>query len=81
MSEKEKAKDLLRKMDVIYYMKLGGKNKDSKGFPVSMHKYQIKQCALICVDEILSAIDWHEFETPNKELEYWQKVKTEIENC
>jgi len=27
-----------------------------------------KQCALIAVDEIIGAIDWHEFETPNKEL-------------
>lgn len=38
-----------------------------------------KQCALLAVDEIISAIDWHEFETPNKEIEYWQEVKTEIE--
>ena len=38
-----------------------------------------KQCALIAVDEIIGAIDWHEFETPNKELTYWQEVKQEIE--
>lgn len=40
---------------------------------------QAKKCALICVDEILEAIDWHEFETPNDTIEWWQKVKTEIE--
>jgi hypothetical protein len=38
-----------------------------------------KQCALIAVDEILKAIDWHEFEQPNKEYEYWNEVKQEIE--
>ena len=39
-----------------------------------------KQCALIAVDEVLNAIDWHKFEVPNKELEYWEEVKQEIEN-
>ncbi len=34
-----------------------------------------KQCALICVDEILLAIDWHDHETPNKEIQYWNDVK------
>ena len=38
-----------------------------------------KQCAIFAVDEIIYAIDWHEFETPNKEIEYWQEVKIEIE--
>ncbi len=38
-----------------------------------------KQCALIAVDEILNAIDWHKFETPNNEIEYWDEVKNEIE--
>jgi len=39
---------------------------------------EAKQCAIIAVDEIIIAIDWHEFETPNKEIEYWQLVKQEI---
>jgi len=38
-----------------------------------------KQCALIAVDEILEAIEWHEYETPNKEIKFWKEVKTEIE--
>lgn len=38
---------------------------------------QAKQCALICVDEILDAIDWHQFENPN--YDYWHEVKIEIE--
>ncbi len=37
-----------------------------------------KECAKRCVDEIISSIDWHEFETPNKELDYWNAVKNEI---
>ena len=35
-------------------------------------------CALICVNRILRVIDWHEFETPNEELNYWNQVKEEI---
>ena len=38
-----------------------------------------KQCAIIAVDEIMHVIDWHEFETPNEELNYWNKVKEEIQ--
>jgi len=39
-----------------------------------------KNCALIAVNEIIDAIDWHEYETPNKELNYWLDVRKEIEN-
>jgi hypothetical protein len=42
-------------------------------------KFNAKQCALIAVDEILNVIDWHEFEVPNDQLEYWLEVKQEIE--
>jgi hypothetical protein len=39
-----------------------------------------KISALIAVDEIIEyALDWHEYETPNKAYEYWQEVKQEIE--
>jgi hypothetical protein len=37
-----------------------------------------KKCALIAVDEIIDAIDWHEHKTPNKELNYWLDVRKEI---
>ena len=39
-----------------------------------------KQFAIVAVNEIINAVDWHEFETPNTELDYWQQVKQEIEN-
>jgi hypothetical protein len=35
-------------------------------------------CALIAVDEIFQAIDWHKFETPNIEIDFWQEVKNEL---
>ena len=38
-----------------------------------------KRFALIAVDEIIEAIDWHYYETPNNEIQYWQEVKQEIE--
>ena len=76
MTPKEKAEELIEKMNVIHYVKLGGKNTNSKGLPVSMYDDQIKQCALIAVDEILSAnVVWYENSIP---YNYWQKVKTEI---
>ena len=47
--------------------------------PYGINKTIAKECALIAVDEILNAIDWHKFETPNNEIEYWEEVKQEIE--
>jgi hypothetical protein len=40
---------------------------------------EAKQCALICVAEICEAINWHEFEVPNEEFNYWNRVKLEIQ--
>ena len=88
MTPQEKAKELLQKMDVIHYVKLGGINKNSKGLPVSMHDDQIKQCALITVDEILDSfklntgIDIVGSAVLNfaiRESNYWQEVKKELE--
>jgi len=47
--------------------------------PNSLAFEQARMCALIAVNEILDAIDWHNFEFPNKEFIYWQEVKREIE--
>jgi len=69
MTPKEKAWELYHK-----YRTLEGKFGDKV-----LYNYDAKQCALIAVDEILDAIDWHEFEVPNKEFVYWQKVEEEIE--
>jgi hypothetical protein len=37
-------------------------------------------CAIMAVNEIIEAIDWHEFETPNKQINYWLDVRKEIHN-
>jgi hypothetical protein len=37
----------------------------------------VKQCALICVDEIIQALESHTWQN-RKLIEYWQKVKQEI---
>jgi hypothetical protein len=44
-----------------------------------IRKELAKRCALIAFNEIIDAIDWHEFEVPNKELNFWFEVKKEIE--
>ena len=56
MEAKEKALELFNKMNVIHYVNLGGKNKNSKGLPVSMHYSQIKKCAIICVENEYNAL-------------------------
>lgn len=68
LNAKEKAKELTDKYfkgsDLLYH---------------DLSWIQAKECALIAVNEILDAIDWHNFEFPNKEFIYWQEVKQEIE--
>ena len=84
MTAEEKAKDLMAKMDITYYYKLGGKNSQSKGLPVSMRHEQIKQCALIAVDEIIKSNPCYEDSDRggnfmwNDNTYYWQEVKEEI---
>jgi hypothetical protein len=69
MEPKEKALELYN-----YYEQLA---KDfTRG--VSMKEFA-KQCALIAVDEILNAIDWHNYEFPNNEYQFWIEVKQEIQ--
>jgi hypothetical protein len=36
-------------------------------------------CAIIAVNEIIQSIDWHEFEMPNNETNYWLEVRKEIQ--
>jgi len=73
MTPKEKAKELLEKMNVIHYLK-------GNGLPVSMHKSQVKKCALIAVDEVLSIGIMTECNWQIEHLySYWAEVKKEIE--
>jgi len=63
MSPQEKAKELVDKFSVV------GLQQRNEGIA----------CALIAVDEILDAIDWHDFQTPNLQMWFWDAVKKEIE--
>jgi hypothetical protein len=36
--------------------------------------------ALVAINEIIQAIDWHEYEMPNNETNYWLEVRKEINN-
>jgi len=65
MTPKEKAKQLVDKYYGITDVNWGIR--------------QQKECALIAVPEIIEAIDWHEFEPPNREFEFWDEVRNEIE--
>lgn len=70
MKAKDKAKELVDK----YY----NSEQLCSCETISIVRNNAIECAKIAVDEIIEAIDWHEFETPNKELEYWQEVKNEL---
>jgi len=66
MTPKEKAKELFDKMNFSH---------------PEHEKYVAKECALIAVDEIIQAIDfdWMEVQNLDREHNYWQQVKAEIE--
>jgi len=66
MEAQEKANELVNK-----FLQYTPADKDVE------YEYAIK-CALIAVDEILDAIDWHELESPNNEITFWEEVKNEI---
>lgn len=73
MTPKEKADELLEKMNVIHYLK-------GNGLPVSMHKSQIKQCAIIAVKEMLEEVKEHKYDDSSAiRIIYWFKVIKEIE--
>jgi hypothetical protein len=83
MTPKEKALELItnfRLFQSISYDEDGGY---SKNYNVSRHN--AKQCAIICVQEIMKAnpivpLEYMlESEALDKAREYWQSVKTEIE--
>jgi len=78
MTPKEKAKELYDKYEKIIL----DANADSWGI-------ESKQCALICVDEILKLNTWvdENYQRDNPKLidiedteEFWQQVKQEIES-
>ena len=79
MTPKEKAKELLEKMNVAYRPK-------GNGLPVDMHKSQVKRCALMAVDEMLNDYSYMQnvrnanSNQIHSRRVYWQEVKQEITN-
>ena len=69
MTPKEKAKELYHKFQVY---EVNGQKRMQYG-------PQVKVFTLIAVEEIIKAIDWHEFEHPNDEFDFWLTVEEEIE--
>ena len=68
MTPKEKAKELIDKYQFVYIQNL-----------TSM--FEVKECALIAVNEILDIAYWEYMESMGeKEEKYWQEVKQEIIN-
>jgi hypothetical protein len=77
MTPKEKAADLIDKMMLHYLSDMYGSH--LVGIP------EAKQCALICVEEIMSnglkyiSVDKVPENKKSMTWEYWEQVKTEIE--
>jgi hypothetical protein len=73
MNYKEKAEELVEK----FFSVIPVPDYDEYVNPLKTHKERAKQCALICVDEIIGSV---KYTFPSAEfLNYWQQVKTEIE--
>lgn len=76
MSSEEKAKELLSKFELI---------ERKHPWQYGLEEFEAKQCALICVDEIMKDIDNYSLESTDEsyrldKLYFWQQVKQEIKN-
>ena len=72
MTPKEKATQLVSKY-LFYFPEF----RNEKEYDYDTDK--AKECALIAVDEVIDAIDWHESKYPVSEELFWLEVKNEIE--
>jgi hypothetical protein len=66
MTPKEKAEELYCKYDSLFKA------------PFKKHQ-QIKECALIAVDEIINSIVIFDLTAAENQFTYWEEVKQEIE--
>ena len=69
MTPKEKAKELVDKYSTYVVMWSGG---------IEVETQNVKQCALIAVDEILDSVIIIDLTTAENQFKYWQEVKKEI---
>jgi hypothetical protein len=66
MTPKEKAEELYCKYDSLFKA------------PFKKHQ-QLKECALIAVDEIINSIVIFDLTAAENQFIYWEQVKTEIQ--
>jgi hypothetical protein len=66
MNSKDKAWQLLQTIECVYIM------------DVNYDPNKTKQCALICVDELIKEINKYQHENL-ADIQYWQEVQQEIE--
>jgi hypothetical protein len=66
---KEKAKELVDKYSTYVVMWSGG---------IEVATQNVKQCALIAVDEILNTIEYSSQADELSKVSYWEEVKNEI---
>ena len=71
MRAKDKAKELVEKML--------GDNNHYLNQNIEIDKLIAKQCALICVDEMLSIYDAEGYDSEDYKIVYLEEVKQEIE--
>ena len=64
MKENDKAKEIFNR----YVISISSDN----------WRDEAKECSIICVDEVLSAIEWNG-KKPNPKYDFWKSVKSEIE--
>ena len=78
MTAKEKAQELVDKYKGYVNGYIGSSMLTNTEYTEQILS-MAKNCVLIAIEEIETAIDWHVFEFPNAEYNYWEEVKQEIE--
>lgn len=79
MDHVKKAKELVDKFMPYMYCYMGS-GMLSNDYDINVALSYAKKCAIIAINEIIEAIDWHSFETQNSEINYWESVKEEVES-
>jgi len=73
MTPKQKANELVDKFKDCVGLDID----TDMGWKLQSKNDNAKQCALICVDEIINAIDNLQY---NRKTDFWENVKQEINN-
>ena len=66
MTPKDKAIELYNKYKFVYIQNYTS-------------KHEVKECALIAVDEIISIVEWYDVRHISNQLKFWNEVKNEID--